>query len=434
MNPYPARNLIIITTAKGMVPLLTAELDRLGYRVEGSTETGVSLWGGPVDVMKLNLHLRTAHRVLLKVGDGSARQPAELFKRLLALPWEQWIPPRGYVCVTSSGQSISGDDPRFVALKTKDALMDRLSQAHGFRPDSGPDRSRTVVHIHWERTSFIVYLDTSGESLAHRGYRLQPHKAPMRETLAAACLLGSGWDPATALVNPMCGSGTIAIEAALIASRTPPGFLRTNFGFMHLENFPLQEWNPLRDQAGRERLIRPNAIRILANDIDPRAIEASTANAKRAGMEPWINFRTCDFRQTPLPPAPGLLFFNPEYGERLGEDAELAAQYKAIGDFMKHNAPGYTGAVFTGNADMIKPIGLKPRFRLQLYNGPIEGRLLVFDLYGGTLRDRRLRATKNTGAAPNESPTPPPATPPPPATVSASSANNDPAIPPSAPD
>lgn len=385
------RNLLVITTAKGLAPILTGELEKLGVVVSGATETGVSVAGNMADAMRLNLHLRTAHRVLWKIADGTANNPNGLHKAVTGLPWEKWIPENGYVCVTASGQSATGDDPRFVALKTKDAIMDRMTGVNGHRPDSGPDRGKTVVHIHWDSRYFTVYLDTSGESLSHRGYRLQPFKAPMRETLAAGCLIATGWQPGTPLVNPMCGGGTLAIEAALMASRTPAGYLRGNFGFMHLAGYEERMWKTIRDEGARDRMVRPNQVRIIATDHDAKAIEAARANAARAGVAAWIAFSTSDFSRTTLPPPPGTVIFNPEYGERLGEDADLTAQYKAIGDFMKQHAQGYTGAVFTGNAEMVKAVGLKPRLRIQLYNGPIECRLLVYDLYGGTKRDRRLR-------------------------------------------
>lgn len=389
---HPARNLIVVTTAKGMVPLLSTELDRLGISIQGATETGVSLVGDIDIALRLNLQSRLAHRVLWKLGDGVAHHPDQLHKRLLTLPWEDWIPVPGYVCVTASGRSAAGDDPRFVALKTKDAIMDRLKEVCGQRPDAGPERGRTVIHMHWEGTHFTVYLDTSGEPLSHRGYRLQPGQAPMRETLAAACLFGAGWDPVTPLVNPMCGSGTIAIEAALMASRTAPGLLRDNFGFMHMRNWPAEAWRTMRAAAMRDRLIRPPVIRILASDHDAAAVEAARANARRAGVETWVHCSVRDFREATLPPPPGLLIFNPGYGERMGETATLAEHYRSIGDFMKQAAQGYTGVIFTGNADMIKPVGLKPRLKLPLFNGPIECRLLIYDLYPGTKRDRRAKA------------------------------------------
>lgn len=388
---HDQKNVMIITTAKGMTSILSGELDALGVTVAGATETGVSIRGNMHDALRLNLYLRTAHRVLWRLGEGIARHPDELLKSLCRLPWENWIPVDGYVCVTASGRSSGGDDPRFVALKTKDAIMDRMNGIHGKRPDSGPERNRTVIHIHWESRHFTIYLDTSGESLSHRGYRHQPHKAPMRETLAAACLLATGWKPGTAMVNPMCGSGTLAIEAALMASRTPPGLLRNNFGFMHALGYEEKWWKDLRTEAGGDRLIRPHSVTIMATDHDERAIAAARSNAERAGMSNWISFSVCDYSATKLPPAPGLLIFNPEYGERLGQNDDLAVMYKGIGDYMKLKAQGYTGAVFTGNVEMIKPIGLKPRLRVPLFNGPIECRLLVFDLYAGTLRDRRLR-------------------------------------------
>lgn len=386
-----ARNLIVATCPKGMAPILASEAEALGLTVSGATETGIAVEGSMQEAMRMNLHLRTAHRVLWQLGEGQARNPDELHQRLASWPWERWIPVQGRLCSTASGQSASNDDPRFVALKTKDAIVDRLKHVQGRRPDSGPERDHTVIHTHWEGRFFSVYLDTSGEPLSHRGYRLQAYKAPMRETLAAACLLGAAWDPSTALVNPMCGAGTLAIEAALMASKTPPGFLRRNFGFMHVVGYIDSLWQVLRTRESAKRLTRPDRIRIIATDHDPKAVKAAEANASRAGMSSWIEYATCDFRDTRLPPPPGLLLFNPEYGDRLGAETDLAPYYKAIGDFMKHEARGYTGAVFTGNADMVKAIGLKPRTRMTLYNGPIESRLLVYDLYEGTRRDRRLR-------------------------------------------
>lgn len=371
--------------------MLAAEVQKLGLSPSGSSETGVALECGMADAMRLCLNLRTAHRVLWSVGNGTARDPVELHTRLTAWPWEKWVPADGYISITTSGQNQGGNDPRFVALKVKDAIVDRLNRVAGRRPDSGPDKNRTVVHVHWEGRFFTAYFDLAGEALSHRGYRLQPFKAPMRETLAAACILGAGWDPATTLVNPMCGSGTLAIEAALIASRTPPGYLRDNFGFMHLRGYEASVWKSVREQAMKARLARPLKVKIFASDLDPEAVKAAKANAERAGVTPWIEFAVNDFAATVMPPPPGLVIFNPEYGERLGESPQLTEQYKAIGDFMKNRAQGFTGAVFTGNAEMIKPIGLKPRERHQLFNGPIECRLLVFDLYGGTKRDRRLR-------------------------------------------
>jgi len=296
----------------------------------------------------------------------------------------------GHLSVTSSGQNIGGNDPRFVALKTKDAIVDRINNTKGTRPDSGPDRSKSVVHIHWDEQFFDVYLDTSGEPLSHRGYRINPYKAPMRETLAATCLIISGYKPAAPLINPMCGSGTLAIEAALIASRTPAGWLRKNFGFMHILGYDEDAWHKIRNDAARDRLARPRKVQIEASDHNPSAIRAARENAERAGVAQWINFNVSDFKKAQVPESPGLIIFNPEYGERIGDNTKLHEEYKAIGDFMKQNTQGYTGAVFTGNADMIKAVGLKPKKRIQLFNGPIECRLLIYELYDGTKRDRRL--------------------------------------------
>jgi putative N6-adenine-specific DNA methylase len=253
----------------------------------------------------------------------------------------------------------------------------------GRRPDSGPERDHAVFHIHWQGEECKVYIDTSGEPLSKRGYRKIPYKAPLQETLAAAVVMATGWDDSSAFVNPMCGSGTLAIEAALIGQNRPAAILRNNFGFMHLKGFDEKGWEGLRNRAKTEGK-KDLKSKIIATDISDEALDAAIRNARTAGVEHLIEFRKCDFANTEVPQGGGVVVMNPEYGERLGQIAELEKVYGRIGDFLKQKCNGYKGYVFTGNPDLAKKIGLRTRRKLTFFNGPIECRLLEYELYGGS--------------------------------------------------
>jgi putative N6-adenine-specific DNA methylase len=259
-----------------------------------------------------------------------------------------------------------------------------MVKAAGSRPDSGPDRTGVVVHLHWDVGEAVVYINTSGESLSRRGYRKKTTRAPMQESLAAACILASGWDGTTPFVNPMCGSGTMAIEAALVAMKRAPGLTRRDFGFKHVRGYREADWKALVRDA--EALGAPHSSAasapIIASDIDPRAVDIARENAAAAGVA--IEFATCDYRETNVPPGPGVVMLNPEYGERLGKDKDLPAEYKAIGDFFKQRCIGYKGYIFTGSAAAARNIGLRSKRRLIFYNSNLECRLLEFELYAGT--------------------------------------------------
>lgn len=206
----------------------------------------------------------------------------------------------------------------------------------------------------------------------------------MLEALAAATVYASRWDRATSFVNPMCGSGTLAIEAACMATRRLPGLLRNNFAFMHLLGYDASVYEQELDAIRRQ--VTDTSVRILATDLDADAVMVAQVNARAAGVAQHIEFRQCDFQDTPLPQPPGVLFFNPEYGERLGESVALENTYAAIGDFMKKKAQGYTGYVFTGNLELAKKIGLRASRRVEFYNGTLDCRLLEYELYAGTKR------------------------------------------------
>ncbi len=378
---------ILITCAKGITPFLKDELTRLGFPVLSETIAGIATEGTMDDTLKLNLMLRTAQRVLFLIKEFSARDADELYRTLSKIAWEEYISEDGYVCVTSSVDNPSIRDSRYVNLKSKDAIVDRINTVRGRRPDSGHDKSNTVVNVYWKGRDGAVYLDTSGTTLSQRGYRKFPMSAPMQETLAAAVVLSTGWNGTHDFINPMCGSGTLAIEAALIALNRAVGLLRNNFGFMHIRGFNRQLWEELRAQAKKESQKKLNC-RIIATDISRQAIEAAKKNATIAGVEHLIEFGVSDYAKTTMPGNSGIVILNPEYGERMGMKGMLEDIYKGIGDYFKQQCSGYTGYVFTGNLGMAKKIGLRAKRRIPFFNGGIECRLLEYELYPGSKREK----------------------------------------------
>jgi 23S rRNA G2445 N2-methylase RlmL len=374
---------IIVTCSRGATSVLEAELRELGFTARVLEETALAVTGTFADTLTMNLHLRSAQRVLLELWTGPATTADGLHAALVKLPWEDFIYPDGYLSITTSVDMPSINDPRFAALRVKDAIADRMNAVCGQRPNSGPDRTGVVLHLHWFDGKAEVYADTSGETLSRRGYRLHPGKAPMNEALAAACLLHSPWRGTGPLVNPMCGSGTLAIEGALIALRRAPGSLRKNFGFMHLKPYREEAWKELKRAAKTAELPRP-PNRIIATDISPAMIEAAQKNAELAGVAEFIAFNVCDYTATEVPPEPGLIIVNPEYGERLGHTEHLEPVYRGLGDFFKQKCNGYWGYIFTGNLPLARLVGLRSNRRLTLYNANIECRLLEFELYTGT--------------------------------------------------
>jgi putative N6-adenine-specific DNA methylase len=303
------------------------------------------------------------------------------------IKWEDIILEDGYLCVTSSVETESIKDSRFANLKCKDAIVDRMNEKCGRRPDSGPKRDRTVIHLYWKDERCQVYLDTSGEPLSRRGYRRIPLKAPMQETLAAAVILATGWKGDGNFINPMCGSGTLSIEAALIALHKAPGLLRNNYGFMHLKGFDEPFWKALRKNAKGATRNRLKG-KIIATDISEKAVEVAKKNAATAGVAQLMEFGVCNYSETPVPEGGGVVVLNPEYGERLGETEELKEVYKGMGDFFKKKCLGYKGYIFTGNLDLAKKVGLKTKRRIPFFNSNIECRLLEYDLYEGSKKSK----------------------------------------------
>lgn len=380
---------ILITCSSGLVDYVQREVEALGYQSGECHNTGLELQGNQCDAMLLNLHLRTAYNVLFLLKQFKCCSPDELYRNVKELPWEDIISPAEYFSVVGRINTEHVKNSMYANLRVKDAIADRITDLMGARPDSGKDKDKVVVQFYWKDNFCRLYLNTSGFKLSDRGYRKMPHKAPLRESLAAAIIMATGYDGNEPLICPMCGSGTLAIEAALMASRRAPGLLRGNYGFMHLKYFDEPEWRRIRTDALKSSKTRGGKAgfkpaRIIATDIDSEAVEAARKNAMTAGVLHLIDFDVCDFAETVIPPETGIIVMNPEYGLRLGEIEKLSDTYKRIGDFFKQKCAGYTGYIFTGNPALSKKVGLRTSRRIEFYNANIECRLLKYELYAGT--------------------------------------------------
>ena len=360
---------------------MRSELAELGHG-EATPGRGIVSFRGDLDaVYRANLRLRTATKVLCQLAEGPAGSKEALYALASEVPWEDVVTRGQTIAVESAGKAQAFRNTGFASLTVKDAVVDRLRSRLGSRPDVDRRGADVRIHVHLAGERAGLALDSSGEPLSHRGYRPRGGPAPLSEALAAGVLLLAGYDGSRPLLDPMAGTGTIAIEAALIATRTAPGSRR---------GFACERWRdhqPARLAEAREaaRLLRrPATAAIVASDNEPRAVAAVRRNAKEAGVGDAVKVEARDARNLVLPGPGAVIVTNPPYGERLGDPAELAALYGELGDALKRRAAGATAWLLVGNVELAKSIGLRATRRIVLFNGPIECRLLRFDLYEGS--------------------------------------------------
>lgn len=387
MNLFTTPSTITITCHKRIAPYLEREVPELGFTIEEAFVTGVKLKGTINDCIKLNLNLRCASQVLYSLKQFTAQDGDDIYNALKNFQWENILPDPGYFSVTSNVNNPTINNSMFANLRVKDAIVDRIREKRGTRPSTGAELTGTVIHLFWKNEEAEIFIDTSGDSLARHGYRKIPGLAPMLEGLASATIYATVWDRVSPFINPMCGSGTLAIEAALIATNRRPGLYRTNYAFMHVQGYDETLYQQ-EDALLEEQIIDVPGLKIIATDYNPKAIENAKKNAVAAGVQKLIDFAVCDFAKTDVPQdAKGIMMINPEYGERLGDIKELEATYARIGDFMKQQCDGYYGYIFTGNMELAKKIGLKAKRRIEFYNSTIDCRLLEYELYSGSRRE-----------------------------------------------
>ncbi|MGN6645517.1 MAG: THUMP domain-containing class I SAM-dependent RNA methyltransferase [Cytophaga sp.] len=377
---------ILITCAPDLSPITGREINALSIPIKQILPHGIVVEGTAQTAMYLCMHLRTANKVLFLLKETRAVNPDDLYKVSKNINWDNFFSNTSYFSIDSFVQNNTIRDTRFANVRCKDAIADYFVEKTGKRPDSGPLRNNVVIFIYWRESSLSIYLDLSGEPVSRHGYRVNPWKAPMAEPLAAGVVITSEWDPATPFINPMCGSGTLAIEAALIGTNKIPGLIRDEYAFQHIKGYEEETWHTMKKMA-LKNVKDSLPHKIIASDHDQRALDAARTNAEKAGVDHLIDFVLSDFQDTPVEPgAEGVVILNPEYGERLGHEEALELTYKEIGDFFKKSCGGYKGFVFTGNLELAKRIGLKPKRKIKFFSAKIECRLMQYELYAGTKR------------------------------------------------
>ncbi len=371
------------TCSRGLEGVVASELEDLGARAVREGVGMVRFRGDAACLARASLGLRAAARVLVPVASGPVEGREGLFRLTSGVPWEELIPRGATVGVGVAGSGGAFRNTHFAAQVVKDALVDRLRARRGWRPEVDPRRPDLPVHLHLGSGGATLSLDAAGTPLSRRGYRTKGGPAALNPALAAGLLLLAGYDGERPLLDPMTGTGTFAIEAALIATRTPPG-LHRRFAF---ERWP-GEWRHLAERVRRELLAtrRPAPQPIVAVDHDRRAVRTARENAGRAEVGEWVTVRLGEATMLEPPGEGALIVINPPYGRRLGDTGALAGLYGALGDRLKTAAPGCTAWILAGDRELAKRIGLRPARRLPVFNGPIECRWLRFDLYEGSRR------------------------------------------------
>jgi putative N6-adenine-specific DNA methylase len=374
---------------RGLESALAAELEQLGAAEIIAADGGVAFAGALDLAYRANLESRFASRVLWRVGAADYASERDIYDAAYALDWPRWFRADRTLRVDVAATRSPLKSLEFATLRIKDAVCDRHRAAGGARPSVSKERPDVRVHAYLTAERATFYLDTSGEALFKRGYRREAAEAPLRENLAAGLLRLAGWTPDVAFLDPMCGSGTIAIEAALIALDFAPGLKRT-FGFQKLAWYDGPTWQRIKQAA--QRRIRPatTAVAIHASDSDAAAVARCRANVAAAGVSAAIVIERSDALSRAAPGRSGVIVSNPPYGVRVTDAERLAAFYPRLGDALKQRFAGWTAYLLSGDAQLPKLIGLKASRRTPLWNGALECRLYEYRLVAGSARDRAM--------------------------------------------
>ncbi len=374
---------IFVSCSQGLEPVLIQELEKMGFQDVREGFRGVHVEVNDFsDVYRINYCSRIGGRVLLPLTDFVCYDQKALYKGALKIDWASYIAPGKTIAIDSNVNHKHLRNSLFAAQVVKDAICDQIREKRGTRPDvdvKNPDVQLNLF-IHQDRA--IISLDTSGTPLHKRGYRQETVEAPIQETLAAAILMIADYQGDEILYDPCCGSGTFLIEAALMASRTAPGYLRKSWGFMNLPEFTKEDWLEVKNEEDAKRIPLIHG-KIYGSDLGRNQVRITKVNVRAAGFLGLVEVKQGDFKEIEPAPPPTLIVTNPPYGKRLADEEEyLISLYRALGDFLKRkSAKPAKGFIFTGNLELAKEIGLAPKRRYVMSNSGIESRLLSFDLY-----------------------------------------------------
>ena len=382
-NVTPMRETFQMTAKcmSGMENILAKELYNLGAKDIKTQTRAVLFTGDQLLMYACNLYLRTALRILKPIDRFYAHDFGRLYKRVKRIEWENYMSVSNSFAIDSVTFGRSFKHSHFTSLKVKDAIADYFREKTGDRPSVNKDNPDILISIHIVDNQCTVSLDSSGKPLDKRGYKQEITEAPLSEVLAAGLILSSGWKGECDFVDPMCGSGTLAIEAAMIAGNIAPGKFRS-FAFQNWFDFDEKLWNNLKEDAIEFEQEIP--VKISASDIHMQVAEIAERNIKSAGLGNAIKVKNMDFFQSRSTADKGILIMNPPYGERLDKDQDMPEFYKRIGDHLKQYYSGWDAWIFSGNKTAIKQVGLKPSRKLMFLNGSIECKYHKFEMYKGS--------------------------------------------------
>lgn len=382
---------------RGLEPVLEQELTHLGIQVSGRTEGGVAFSGSRETLYRANLESRIASRILLEIAHVPYRNEQEVYAAAFALPWPQWFSSSCTIKVKVSARQCPLKSLDFVTFRVKDAICDVFMHTTKTRPSVDTQRPDIRIDVFLDPTHATMYLDTSGEPLFKRGFRRSTVEAPLRENLAAGILRLTGWTADQPLLDPLCGSATIPLEAAMMARKIAPGLGR-RFAFENLQNFDRALWTRLTEHS-RSTQLPKSPVPIAASDKDPRAIAIAREHLRLAGVEQDIQLTQQDLFDVTPPQGPGIVVMNPPYGVRLGTQEALEEFYPHLGQWMKQRCVGWHVYLFTGDLRAPKLIGLAPSRRTPLFNGAIECRLYAFPIVQGSMRRTAAHSEGKAGGA-----------------------------------
>ena len=374
MNNYFA------TVARGLEAIAAGELEQLGAKNIRPDFTGVHFQGDKALLYRVNLWARTIFRVLVPVAEVKSYNAQQLYRSVQKLNWADHLHPDMSIAVNCTGKNNHLNHTHFTALQIKNAIVDWQRDKYGKRSNIDVNHPDLLINAHIHQNHCILSLDSSGASLHRRGYRPAMGIAPLKETLAAALITMSEWTPDLPFLDPLCGSGTLAIESALKALNIAPGLYRQQFGFQTWLDFDRSLWQQIKQEA-KESQLSQLSVPIIGSDRDLDLIEQAKVNAHNCGLEQQVKFHQRELSQIEAPADKGIIICNPPYGQRLGKAEELGGLYKLLGDVFKQRFTGWTAYILTGNKELAKKIGLRTSRRLPIYNGSLPCTLLKYELY-----------------------------------------------------
>lgn len=378
---------LIVKTLFGLEEILSKELLSLGGREIQKINRAVAVVGDLGFVYKINIALRTGLRVLLPLLEFEMEDVEHYYEEIANIPWEDHMDVRKSFAIDVVGTNDLLNHSSFAGLKAKDAIVDRFREHMGRRPRVERAEPDVPIHIHISRRTVRVYLDSSGDSLHKRGYRLQAGHAPLNEVLAAGIILHSKWNGGMPVLDPMCGSGTFLVEAALIAHNMPPNIYRETFGFHHWQGFDAELFDKIKE--GLLARAKEYEGKIIGRDMDDYALDAAASNIERSMFDDAIRLSQADFFEADPPASKGLMLVNPPYNVRIA--ARTHRMYREMGDTLKEKYAGWQVLWITSDMEAIKSIGLRPSRKWNLFNGELECKLLLFDMYEGTKKVHKFQ-------------------------------------------